>query len=124
MLTRLSHYDPELVPRELHTAIMSRGALPRLGNAVLNLDPVSGINTIVQVWKAVDNGVQLDSKGVCSGEDKHLFTILTSMFACPSTSSGVPQRYNAGCVRSARLHLKRSRNSNVIKQKRMVDGDP
>jgi hypothetical protein len=34
MLTRLSHYDPELVPREvLHTAIMSR-ALPRLGNAV------------------------------------------------------------------------------------------
>jgi hypothetical protein len=33
------------------------------------LDPVSGINTIVQVWKAVDNGVQLDSRGVCAEDN-------------------------------------------------------
>jgi uncharacterized protein (DUF3820 family) len=108
MLTRLSHYDPELVPREvLHTAIMSRGLCPRLGNAVAsNLDPVSGINTIVQVWKAVDNGVQLDSRGVCaSGEDNTLVYNPDEHVRMPfhKFKEEFSQRYNAGCVRSARL---------------------
>jgi hypothetical protein len=79
------------------------------------LDPVSGINTIVQY--AVDNGVQLDSRGVCASGDNTL-VYNPDVFACLSTSSGGVQHYNAGCVISSPRDFERSRNSNVIKQKR------
>jgi hypothetical protein len=122
ILTRLSHYDPELVPREvLHTAIMSRGSAPTRQRVASIWTPVSGINTIVQVWKAVDNGYN-SIQGVYVLKTTHLFTILTSMFACLSTSSrsSLTLQCRMRTISSPpRLWI---RNSNVIKQK--VDGDP
>jgi hypothetical protein len=64
-------------------------------------------------------------QGVCFEKTTHLFTILTSMFAClPQVQEEFSQRYNAGCVRSARLRDFIQKFKRDQAEEDRVDGDP
>lgn len=93
MLTRLSHYDPDSIS-------------PIDVQAMRSHDSLTGLQTVVQIWKAVDNGVQVDSRGKrASGEDNILVYNPDEHVRMPfhKFKEEFSQRYNAGCVRSARL---------------------